>query len=219
MQYAAPRMGFATLGTYAAPALAILTPVLFLIAAPAARAAAPCSDWHAELTTVEGAVDAKRAGESVWRNALSGTSLCYGDAISVKASSRATVTLPDHSTLRLDENTTITLAEPEQSGGSLIDLLRGVIHVISRDPRSLKFTTPYANAGLEGTEFDIRVSEREQQTEVVVLEGKVAMSAAGGTLGTLGPIAHRPTRAGTDRAHALDGPLPAHRRSTATGRG
>jgi tetratricopeptide (TPR) repeat protein len=182
-QCTALRVAFATLGAYSAAAWAIVTLASFVIAAPAARAATPCSDWHAELTTVEGAVDVKRSGESIWRSALSGTSLCYGDAISVKGSSRATFTLPDHSTLRLDENTTITLVEPEQSGGSLIDLLRGVIHVISRDPRSLKFTTPYANAGLEGTEFDIRVSEREQQTEVVVLEGKVAMSTPGGDLG------------------------------------
>ncbi len=178
-QYAALRVAFATLG---AAAVAILTLASLVIAAPA-RAATPCSDWHAELTAVEGAVDVKRVGDPVWRSAQSGTSLCYGDAISVKASSRAALTLPDHTTLRLDENTTLTLVEPEQSGGSLIDLLRGVIHVISRDPRALKFTTPYANAGLEGTEFDIRVREREQQTEVVVLEGKVAMSTAGGNLG------------------------------------
>ena len=177
--YAALRVAFATLG---ATAVAILTLGSFVVVAPA-RAAAPCSDWHAELTAVEGAVEVKSAGDSVWHSARSGASLCYGDAISVKASSRAALTLPDHTTLRLDENTTITLVEPEQSGGSLIDLLRGVIHVISRDPRSLKFTTPYANAGLEGTEFDIRVNEREQQTEVVVLEGKVAMSTAGGNLG------------------------------------
>ena len=194
--------------------MAILTLALFVIAAPAARAAAPCSDWHAELTAVEGTVDVKRAADSVWRNAPSGTSLCYGDAISVKASSRATLTLPDHSTLRLDENTTITLVEPEQSGGSLIDLLRGVIHVISRDPRSLKFTTPYANAGLEGTEFDIRVSEREPQTEVVVLEGKVAMSTPQRRLEraeradrgrSCGPTAHRATPAGS-RSSSCAGP-------------
>ena len=182
-QYAALRVAFATLSASATARWAILVVVFFVIASPAAHAAAACSDWHAELTAVEGFVDVKRSGESVWRNAVTGASLCYGDAISVKGSSRATLTLPDHTTEGLDENTTITLLETEQSGGWLIDLLRGVIHVISRDPRSLKFTTPYANAGLEGTEFDIRVSEQERQTEVVVLEGKVAVSTPGGNLG------------------------------------
>ncbi len=182
-QYAALRVAFATLGACATAPLAILALALLVLAPPAAYAAASCADWHAELTTVEGTVDVRRSGESSWRNALTGASLCYGDAISVKGSSRATLTLPDHTIERLDENTTLALLETEQSGGWLINLLRGVIHVISRDPRSLKFTTPYANAGLEGTEFDIRVSEREQQTEVVVLEGKVAMSTPGGNLG------------------------------------
>jgi hypothetical protein len=136
-----------------------------------------------ELTAVEGSVEVKRSGQSVWRTATSGDSLCYDDAISVKASSRATLTLPDHTTLRLDANTALTLDEPLPSGGWLINLVRGVIHVISRDPRSLKFTTPYANAGLKGTEFDIRVSDSEPRTEVVVLEGEVAMSTPNGDLG------------------------------------
>jgi len=177
-QYAALRAAVAPLCSFAISALAVLS-----LLAPVAHAAPACSDWNAELTVVEGAVDVKRDGDAIWRNAISGAALCYGDAIRVKASSRATLTLPDHSTLRLDENTTITLTAPEQTGGSLIDLLRGVIHIISRDPRSLKFTTPYANAGLEGTEFDIRVNEHESQTEVVVLEGKVAVSTPSGNLG------------------------------------
>ena len=182
-QYAAHAAAFAILCSRSASAFTILALALWLVTPPSARADTSCAEWHAELTVVEGTVDVKRAGESVWAKAASGASLCYGDAVSVKASGRATLTLPDHSTLRLDENTTITLVEPKQSGASLIDLVRGAIHVISRDPRSLKFTTPYANAGLEGTEFDIRVNDREPQTEVVVLEGKVAMSTPTGDLG------------------------------------
>ena len=182
-QYAALAAASAILCSRGASAFTILALAVWVVAPSSARADTSCGEWHAELTVVEGAVDVKRAGESVWAKAASGASLCYGDAVSVKASGRATLTLPDHSTLRLDENTTITLVEPQQSGGSLIDLLRGVIHVISRDPRSLKFTTPYANAGLEGTEFDIRVNDREPQTEVVVLEGKVAISTPVGDLG------------------------------------
>jgi tetratricopeptide (TPR) repeat protein len=162
---------------------ATLGMVIFALAPMRALADATCTGWHAELTAAENDVDIKRAGETVWRKATSGESLCYGDAISVKVSSRATLTLPDRTTLRLDENTTLTLAPPATSGGSLIDLLRGVIHVISRDPRSLTFMTPYANAGLEGTEFDIRVNEHEAQTEVVVLEGKVAVTTPSGKLG------------------------------------
>ncbi|HVY66417.1 MAG TPA: FecR domain-containing protein [Gammaproteobacteria bacterium] len=149
---------------------------------PAAHAEAACSAWQAELTAVEGDVELRRAGERSWQPGVSGAALCRGDSISVKPSSRALLTLPDHTTLGLDANTTLTVGEPNEAEGSLIELLRGVIHVISRDPRSLKITTPYANAGLEGTEFDIRVNEREPQTEVVVLEGQVAVTTPAGPL-------------------------------------
>ena len=84
--------------------------------------------------------------------------------------------------MRLDENSALALPEPPSGLGSLVELLRGVIHVISRDPRLLQFTTPYANAGLEGTEFDIRVDENNRLTEIVVLEGEVAVTTPAGEL-------------------------------------
>src|SRR5690606_601277 len=40
---------------------------------------------------------------------------------------------------------------------------------------------PYANAGLEGTEFVIAVDDR--QTDVTVLEGEVLLSNSAGTIG------------------------------------
>jgi tetratricopeptide (TPR) repeat protein len=77
----------------------------------------------------------------------------------------------------------LNLPEPPSGEGSLLELIRGAIHVISRDPRLLRFTTPYANAGLEGTEFDIRVDEERKLTEIVVLEGEVVVTTAAGELG------------------------------------
>ena len=91
------------------------------------------------------------------------------------------VVLPDGGALRVDENSVVNIAEPP-AGGTLIELLRGLIHIISRDPRSLTFRTPYANAGLEGTEFDIRVDDEERFTEIVVLEGDVVVTAPAGEL-------------------------------------
>ena len=51
--------------------------------------------------------------------------------------------------------------------------------------------TPYANAGLEGTEFDIRVDENNRLTEIIVLEGEVAVSTPAGELS----VGERPCRA------------------------
>ena len=124
----------------------------------------------------------RRSDTAAWVALATGERVCTGDALRSDSSSRATMTLPDGGTLRLDENSALALPEPPSGVGSLIELLRGVIHVISRDPRSLSFTTPYANAGLEGTEFDIRVDDNERLTEIVVLEGEVVVTTPAGEL-------------------------------------
>src|SRR5690606_36612515 len=90
----------------------------------------------------------------------------------------AALKLPDDTVLRLDANTSLTFEEGDDEAGSLLDLIRGMIHVISRDPRSLKFSTPYVNAGLEGTEFLIAAGPAD--ASVTVLEGEVIMTNAAG---------------------------------------
>ena len=151
-----------------------------------AYAARSCEEWSADITTVEGRVEVRRSDNQGWVPLSAGEHVCTGDALRTQSSSRATITLPDGGTLTLDENSALGLPEPVSGLGSLIDLLRGVIHVISRDPRSLLFTTPYANAGLEGTEFDIRVDANERLTEIVVLEGEVVVTTPAGELKVAG---------------------------------
>jgi Tfp pilus assembly protein PilF len=111
-----------------------------------------------------------------------GERVCTDDTLRLDGGSRALLVLPDGGTIRLDEHTTLNLAEPPSGDGSLLELLRGILHIISRDPRSLTFKTPYANAGLEGTEFDIRVDDERRLTEVVVLEGEVVVTTPNGEL-------------------------------------
>jgi Tfp pilus assembly protein PilF len=147
-----------------------------------AYAARSCDEWSAEVSSVEGLVEIRRSATSSWVALAAGERVCTEDSVRVARSSRATLILPDGGDLRLDEQTTLNLPEPASASGSLIELLRGIIHVISRDPRSLSFKTPYANAGLEGTEFDIRVDANERLTEIVVLEGEVAVTAPSGDL-------------------------------------
>ncbi|MDH3508892.1 MAG: FecR domain-containing protein, partial [Gammaproteobacteria bacterium] len=120
-----------------------------------------------------------RGGLGRWVAAGAGDTLCVGDLVRVQAFARAALRLPDDTVLRLDQNTTMRWAAPERQDRSLLELLRGIIHVISRDPRSLSFATPFANAGLEGTEFVVEVTDA--QTDVTVLEGVVVMDNAAGT--------------------------------------
>ena len=150
----------------------------FVAGSAAAQPSLPlaCDDWRAELIAVENIVEVQRARSDAWTRVAENEVLCFGDSVRVQAFSRVMVRLRDQSVVRLDERSMLTLRATNDGIGSLIDLIRGVIHIISRDPRSLQFATPYANAALEGTEFDIRVTDEERKTEIAVLEGTVVVT-------------------------------------------
>jgi tetratricopeptide (TPR) repeat protein len=165
----------------AAVAACVTALVAFGVATRCAYAQTPsqpaaCEDWRAELSAIEGTVEVQRGENGAWNRVVSPDVLCLGDSVSAHAFSRVVIRMRDQSVIRLDEYSTLTIEEPDDGIGSIIELIRGVIHVISRDPRSLRFSTPYANAGIEGTEFDIRVVEEERRTEIAVLEGEVVVT-------------------------------------------
>lgn len=135
-------------------------------------------EWVATLKSVEGAVEARKATQTDWLPAKLNDTLTIGDSIRVLAYGRAAILLPDETVLRLDQNTSVTFTEPEDENRSWLELLKGAIHIISRDPRALKVITPFAGAGLEGTEFLIEVTQDE--TIVTVYEGEVSVSTDSG---------------------------------------
>ncbi|MBX2885243.1 MAG: FecR domain-containing protein [Granulosicoccus sp.] len=135
--------------------------------------------WQATLVSVEGDVVVRKlAGK--WLSAQLNDSIMFGDSINVRQYSRAAIKLPDGAVLRLDQNTTITFVKPVDENRSWLNITDGLIHIISRFPRALKIVTPYANAGIEGTEFSVEVKKNE--TVVTVLEGVVSVSAAAGAV-------------------------------------
>jgi tetratricopeptide (TPR) repeat protein len=158
--------------------VALLTAAV-LVHSPA-NAARSCDEWHAEFLSVEGSVEVQRAETAEWTPASQGDLICTGDSVRVLSYGQATVRLPDQTKLSLKSNTSLTFSEPADDTSSWLKLLRGAIHVISRDPRSLRFVTPYANAGLEGTEFLIQVAD--EQTDVAVLEGEVVVTNPSGQI-------------------------------------
>jgi tetratricopeptide (TPR) repeat protein len=153
--------------------------VAALWCAPASEAARSCDQWQAELQAVHGIVELQRADQAVWAAASSGDSVCTGDSLRVEAFGSATLKLPDETLVRLDANTSVTFRETS-GAGSWLDLLRGIIHIVSRDPRELTFSTPYLNAGIEGTEFEIQVADG--RTSVAVLEGEVVVTNPNATI-------------------------------------
>jgi tetratricopeptide (TPR) repeat protein len=54
---------------------------------------------------------------------------------------------------------------------SLVDLLLGAVYLFSRQPRALAVETPFVNAGVEGTEFLVRVAD--DRALILVFDGRV----------------------------------------------
>jgi tetratricopeptide (TPR) repeat protein len=105
---------------------------------------------------------------------------CPGDMLRVQERSRAAIVLSNEVTLRLDQNTTITFAGLEQEQTLLLRLLSGAAYFFSRIPRSLKFTTPFVNGIVEGTEFFVEVDY--YQTFISVFAGRVLAANEAGSL-------------------------------------
>jgi tetratricopeptide (TPR) repeat protein len=75
----------------------------------------------------------------------------------------------------------LTLGEfNEEEETSVVDLLRGAGHFLSRKPRALEVRTPFAIAGVRGTEFFVNVEEN--QTFLSIFEGRVSASNKAGEL-------------------------------------
>jgi hypothetical protein len=107
--------------------------------------------------------------------------LCVGDRLRVGANSRAGLTLRDETLLRLNEHTIITINAPNENGAAFVlELLRGVVHIISRITGSFQVSTPYVNALIEGTEFAMSVGDLA--TDIVVFEGIVVASNSAGSI-------------------------------------
>ncbi|MFQ5759695.1 MAG: FecR domain-containing protein [Acidiferrobacterales bacterium] len=161
--------------------LCIGTMVMFVACpTPTIAASDTCEPQVAKIVSVQGRVEAQRAGEVQWQPARLNDILCSGDTIRVQDRSRAALALINETILRLDQNTTVTFPEPEERGVSLLDLLTGAIHFFSRVPRTLKVRTPFVNAAVEGTEFLITV--RKDRATVIVFEGEVAAGNEHGRL-------------------------------------
>ena len=142
-----------------------------------------CGDMRtvrSKAMAVEGKVDVRHPDETQWRPVKLNDTFCPGDVIRVQERSRADIALSNQPMLRLDQNTTMTLGGVKPTGGSLIELVKGATHFFSRVPRNLEVRTAFVNAGVEGTEGVIRVTD--DKAEITIFEGKVVAANESGTL-------------------------------------
>jgi tetratricopeptide (TPR) repeat protein len=137
------------------------------------HAADRCALPVAHLVSVQGTVEWWRAEPAGWQTARSGMLLCPQDKVRVGLSSRAALLLPNETTLRLNQKTTVTISALDDRQRSLIELLLGAIHVITRTPQPFSIKTPFVNANIEGTEFAIGVDTAA--ATVAVIEGRIAL--------------------------------------------
>ncbi|QSB03264.1 TonB-dependent receptor [Methylomonas sp. EFPC1] len=134
--------------------------------------ATSCSvEKAAKLVSLQGTLFYDAGAKGQWQPAQLEQSLCEGSRIRIEAYSRASLLLPNGITLRLAEGTVLTLNGIAPNQTTLVDLLKGFVHFISRTPKQLQITTPMANAGPEGTEFALRADDAS--AELWVYEGAV----------------------------------------------
>lgn len=165
---------------YRSMALWLRCVLLAVMTLPFAAGAADCEPWLGRLQSMQGTVDIQRFRGQSWQTARLGQTYCYGDRIRVGADARASVELSNETVLRLDQRSTLVFPEPSDDGFSFVELIEGALHLMSRVRGKLEIRTPFVNAGLEGTEFVVRVLPTE--TVVAVIEGRVALTNPHGSL-------------------------------------
>ncbi len=141
-----------------------------------------CVEAAGSLRGITGDVTVRVTGGTP-RPAMANENLCPLDVISVGGAGSALIRLANQSVVRLDGNSTLRIVEVAPEAGSqkrtLLDQLKGIAYYFSRQPRSLTVSTPFINAGVEGTEFLVQV-EADWAT-VIVYEGTVVAGNDRGT--------------------------------------
>ena len=160
-------------------------------------AAEECNSPVGQLASAEGSVEVQSGGDPGWRVAEPGATLCKDDTLRTGKLSRAAVALINDEVLRLDEGTTLRLADVpvEASQPSILDLAFGAVQSFSRSPRRVNVNTSYMTLAIRGTEFAIRADG--QQSVLTVFEGEVLGQQCPGRVGRSGgALRRRPRRPG-----------------------
>ena len=91
---------------------------------PCASYAQSTTPWVAKAVSVQGNVQARRAGDTLWQPVKLNDTYSAGDTIRVLENSRADIALVNQPMVRMDQNTTITFGGVKE-GRSLLISSRG----------------------------------------------------------------------------------------------
>lgn len=178
----------------------------FLVCCTLAHAESRCAETVATVVSAQGNVDIRGKDAQEWQPVKTDAEICAGDSVTVRRYSRAVLRLEQEQTnVQLGEDTTLTLPGTKDQEFSVVELLKGVTHFISRVPHALKIKTPFVNAAVEGTEFVVKVEEN--QALVSVSEGHVNADNAAGQLKLQSGQSALTTRGTAPSAHAIANPM------------
>jgi len=149
----------------------------------AAEAGGGCAPVLGRVVSLQGTVEAQRAGTSTWvRITRLDTPVCEGDRLRAGRASRAAVFIQPENLIRLDQHSELSFRHTADE--TFIEFFQdpaalaadetagcGAGYVITRFPKRFRIRTPHVNAVVEGTEF--LVALRCEATELAVFEGKV----------------------------------------------
>ena len=169
--------------------VALLSQLLLLASLPAAVCSAERKALSpvGEIVLVTGKVSVRLTPEDAFTEAKARQTLVVGDIIKTGPNGRASILLREETQLKVASNTTLIIkdvtAHKEKSGAfkTLLKLESGEVWTRSKGAgEGLMIETPNATAAIRGTEWSISV--RDNESKVIVSEGKVQMSNKSGTV-------------------------------------
>jgi tetratricopeptide (TPR) repeat protein len=145
-----------------------------------ANAQSPNETSICKIGSIQGRATAKRHDGTQLETVRLNDLFYPGDRIRTGKHCRIAIVLANDTVLRIDENTSVVFTGVQEKRSFLIELIQGAVHFFSRKARSLKVTTPFVNAVVEGTEFLVKV-ERDH-TFISLFEGRILTDNAQGSL-------------------------------------
>jgi hypothetical protein len=137
-----------------------------------------CERWTARLASLAGPVEVQTAPDDGWRPAGVDETFCDDVSVRVGAAGSATVELANDTVLRLAAHSAVSIRQHPNSPMPAARILRGRGHFLSRTPQRFDVSTPYLNAAIDGTEFQLQAAT--DADELTLFEGRV--TAAGTVL-------------------------------------
>jgi len=138
------------------------------------------SKGNAYLYVIEGRAKALPFGQKEWENTYNGAKIMLGDTIQVSGRGKAVIVFYDGSTLRMGDNTEVTLVDITRTNeyeDTILNLNQGFIWVNkpkTQDLKNSKFIihTTYGSYNITGTIFDL---EKAATETLRVLKGSVRL--------------------------------------------